>query len=267
MGDDTVSLSPVAERPSARWRLLPGRVRARFTPRVAAILLTLLIEGLVLVLLFTMSPTFVRMRDSALAVFDVGAEPAPAPSAEDAAPAPAGRAAEESAPTEPARETPPPLPRAQPAPSALLLVPITRDQMAAADLATMPPRAAPDAGTRRGKMGPVNSGVSGDSEHVGSAPNGEPMYAASWYRKPTDGELRGYLSTAEGPGWGLIACRTVADYRVEDCAALDEWPTGSRINRAVLAAAWQFRVRPPRIGGRSKVGQWVRIRIDYGMRR
>ncbi|MBL0916210.1 MAG: hypothetical protein IBJ13_12080, partial [Sphingopyxis sp.] len=116
--------------------------------------------------------------------------------------------------------------------------------------------------------GPPNIGgsssSSGDSKRVGTAPNGEPLYAAAWYREPSDGELRGYLSTASGPGWGLIACRTVADFRVEDCVGLDEYPSGSQITRAVLAAAWQFRVRPPRIGGQSQVGAWVRIRIDYG---
>ncbi|HMN55067.1 MAG TPA: hypothetical protein PKC32_12870 [Sphingopyxis sp.] len=101
---------------------------------------------------------------------------------------------------------------------------------------------------------------------MGTAPNGEPLYAASWYREPSDDELRGYLSTASGPGWGLIACRTAPDYRVEDCVGLDEYPNGSHINRAVLAAAWQFKVRPPRVGGRVLVGSWVRIRIDYGRR-
>jgi protein TonB len=102
---------------------------------------------------------------------------------------------------------------------------------------------------------------------VGTAPNGEPLYAAAWYREPRRDELRGYLSTASGPGWGLIACRTVEDYRVEDCVGLDEYPQGSQINRAVLAAAWAFRVRPPRLGGRPLVGAWVRIRIDYGIAR
>jgi protein TonB len=115
--------------------------------------------------------------------------------------------------------------------------------------------------------GPPNSGgaSSRDSERVGTAPNGEPLYAAAWYREPRNDELRGYLSTASGPGWGLIACRTAPDYRVEDCVALDEYPNGSQINRALLAAAWAFRVRPPRLGGRSLVGAWVRIRIDYGI--
>ena len=106
--------------------------------------------------------------------------------------------------------------------------------------------------------------ASRDTERVGTAPNGEPLYAAAWYREPRDDELRGYLSTASGPGWGLIACRTAPDYRVEDCVGLDEYPNGSQITRAVLAAAWAFRVRPPRLGGRPMVGAWVRIRIDYG---
>jgi protein TonB len=118
-----------------------------------------------------------------------------------------------------------------------------------------------------GAYGPPDSGSrsSGDSQRVGTAPNGEPLYAAKWYRKPYDDELRGYLSTATGPGWGLIACRTAPDYRVEDCVGLEEHPRGSLINRAILAAAWQFKVRPPRLGGRSLVGEWVRIRIDYDL--
>lgn len=137
----------------------------------------------------------------------------------------------------------------------------------------LPSPAAPQSPARppSGRVyGPPDTGGSPafrDTERVGTAPNGEPLYAAAWYREPSDDELRGYLSTASGPGWGLIACRTAPDYRVEDCVGLDEYPNGSQINRAVLAAAWQFKVRPPRLGGRTLVGAWVRIRIDYGMRR
>ncbi|HTG39678.1 MAG TPA: hypothetical protein VL973_12810, partial [Sphingomonas sp.] len=116
-------------------------------------------------------------------------------------------------------------------------------------------------------MGPPDTGTPGDTERVGTAPNGQPLYAASWYREPYPEELRGYLSTASGPGWGLIACRTAPDYRVEDCVAVGESPDRSNIARAVLAAAWQFRVRPPRIGGQPKIGEWVRIRIDYSIDR
>ena len=109
--------------------------------------------------------------------------------------------------------------------------------------------------------------VYGDSERIGTAPNGEPLYAAEWYRHPDRRMLGDYLSTAHGPGWGLIACRTAPEYRVEDCVPLEEYPQGSQINRSVLAAAWEFRVRPPRRGGMPLVGSWVRIRIDYDLER
>ena len=144
----------------------------------------------------------------------------------------------------------------------------TRD-LAAADISSVPRRAPPAPPVNRGMMGPVDTGSSySDTPRVsGSGPNGEPLYAASWYREPTDGELAGYLSTATGPGWGLIACRTAPGYRVEDCIRISEYPAGSNIARSVLAAAWQFRVRPPRVGGEPKIGEWVRIRIDYEVRR
>lgn len=116
---------------------------------------------------------------------------------------------------------------------------------------------------------PVRHVVSayGDSERVGTAPNGEPLYAAEWYREPDRHMLGTYLSAAHGPGWGLIACRTAPDYRVEDCVPLEEYPEGSQINRSVLAAAWEFRVRPARRGGMPLVGSWVRIRITYDLER
>lgn len=170
--------------------------------------------------------------------------------------------AEEPRPSEPAEPTPERPAEPMPPPT----IPARGDPQPSPASPKSPPR--PPGGQVYGP--PDNSRTSSssrDTERVGTAPNGEPLYAAAWYREPSDGELRGYLSTASGPGWGLIACRTVPDYRVEDCVALDEYPNGSQINRAVLAAAWQFRVRPPRLGGQSMVGAWVRIRIDYGVRR
>lgn len=113
--------------------------------------------------------------------------------------------------------------------------------------------------------GPANTGNprGEDTERVGTAPDGSPLYAARWYREPAPDQLSGYLSAASGPGWGLIACRTAPNWRVEDCEVISESPQNSGIARAVQAAAWQFQVRPPRIGGEYQVGTWVRIRIDY----
>lgn len=173
------------------------------------------------------------------------------------------RAETPPSPPQPAREEPQPTPAIEPNVPPTTPVPVERLPTPPIPRTTIRP---PDAQV----YGPPNTGGSSayrDTEQVGTAPNGEPMYAAAWYREPRDDELSGYLSTASGPGWGLIACRTAPDYRVEDCVGLDEHPNGSQINRAVLAAAWQFRVRPPRRGGRLMVGAWVRIRIDYRIER
>lgn len=189
--------------------------------------------------------------------------------AEEEAKSPDVRPTERASPRATQEEAPavqPPQRQEQPAPA---LIPISPKEMAFADIANLPRQPGPPATTGRPRMGPADTGGAAayaDTPRVGSAPNGEPLYAAAWYREPYDDELAGYLSTASGPGWGLIACRTAPDYRVEDCVAIDEHPSGSRIARAILAAAWQFQVRPPRIGGKPMIGEWVRIRIDYGMR-
>lgn len=192
------------------------------------------------------------------------------PTAEAAKPAKAARAeapaASKAAVQPPQAQNPaptPPAPVASPPPP---IIQMTRSQMAVLDISRLPRQGAP-AAPAKGLMGPADMGVPGDSKRVGSAPNGQPMYAAAWYREPYPEELRGYLSLADGPGWALIACKTAPDFRVENCVGLDEYPSGSNIQRAVLAAAWQFKVRPPRVGGISRVGDWVRIRIDYEDRR
>ena len=110
----------------------------------------------------------------------------------------------------------------------------------------------------------AGGGSPGDSERVGTAPNGQPLYAAEWYREPTHTELGGYLpkNMPESGGWGLIACKTAPRFRVTDCVELGQEPAGSHLAGAVRQAAWQFLVRPPRKGGKSLVGEWVRIRVD-----
>jgi protein TonB len=145
----------------------------------------------------------------------------------------------------PARPTiaPPPQPSTKPAP----WLELSKDEMAAGDISKIPA---------------AGSGGGGDSEVIGKGPNGEALYAAQWAREPSDAELAGYLPRNGIEGFGLIACKTIANNRVEDCVELDQTP-GSRLASAVRQAAWQFHVRPPRKGGRPLIGSWVQIRIDY----
>lgn len=195
----------------------------------------------------------------ALVSVNVAAPPAPQPEKQQQ------ELAQAKAPLQTPQEVPPvPVPSAAPVQPAPPIISISRSQMAEFDISRLPRQPGPATAAPK-TYGPVDTGVPGDSKRVGSAPNGQPMYAAAWYREPYDSELSGYLSTADGPGWALIACRTAPDFRVEDCVGLGEYPQGSRIERAVLAAAWQFKVRPPRVGGVSKIGEWVRIRIEYGI--
>ena len=136
---------------------------------------------------------------------------------------------------------------------------MSREAFAASDIASMPHRAARSDGGAQGEQA-----ANGGSTGAGSGPNGAQLFDADWYKRPTDAELTPYLPTGRSSiGSGLIACRTVERFRVEDCHILDESPAGSGLGRAVLNAAWQFRVLPPRVNGRPLIGSWVRIRIDY----
>ncbi|PZU09175.1 hypothetical protein [Sphingomonas sp.] len=117
-----------------------------------------------------------------------------------------------------------------------------------------------------GPSGPTTASAGGGGEGDTPStmgPNGQLLYAAEWYRRPTDAELSPYMphrQLQEG-AWGEIACRTVARYHVEDCQELGDSFPGIGIARGMRQAAFQFLVRPPRVGGRLMVGTWVRIRI------
>lgn len=253
------------------------RLRTGAGRRTLAIGLALLIEGLLLLLLLTLG-TEKRLgeKQESITLLDLKADAVPAEESEASSLEPQPSAEERPAPQRPVPEQPEPLPVTEP-----LLPQATEPRIVPPAPAIMPtpeplpplaaaPRSASRPAASAAVYGPPDKGGSPalrDTERVGTAPNGEPMYAAAWYREPRPDQLRAYLSTASGPGWGLIACRTVPDYRVEDCVGLDEYPNGSQITRAVLAAAWEFRVRPPRLGGRPLLGRWVRIRIDYDIER
>lgn len=253
------TLSAAIAALDARW---PGLRR-----RAAGIGLALLLEIGLILLLLTLGTGITGNREAAdtLTTVDFTEDP-PAPDTpvieeKDAVPTALPRTRPSPTPEVPTPDQPaPPVP--MPPPAAV----ISPRTVPAPDPA--PPKIrAVVRGQDSGPAGPPNRPRSGDSERVGNASNGEPLYAARWYREPYPEELRGYLSTASGPGWALINCRTVSDFRVEDCELVDEWPNGSQMGRAVLAAAWQFKVRPPQVGGRPMVGSWVRIRITYDLKR
>jgi protein TonB len=249
--------------------------------KLTSLAIAIAIEALLIALLLTLGSQMIAGKPesptvTAFEARNVASETPPEP---ESPPEEQAQPVDAQQPAVPAPEEPlAPAPPLRPSPLALNPAPVPTPPPPPAPPAppqTTPPQPAapPRIGARirpGPAQGPADTGnprTANDSERVGTAPNGEPLYAARWYREPTDQELAGYLSTANGPGAALIACRTVADYHVEDCELIGESPQGSQIGRAVLAAAWQFRVRPARIGGKEQFGSWVRIRIDYTVRR
>lgn len=126
------------------------------------------------------------------------------------------------------------------------------------------PSAAPVDGAGQGEAGKGQDSAS--SYGPGEGPGGARLYNAEWYREPTNAELSTYLPERRVVGWGMIACQTVARFRVDNCRILQSYPPGSGLAGAVKAAAWQFMVRPPRIDGKPVIGAWVRIRIEFSER-
>lgn len=261
------STEPTAKSPIAR-------LRERFGERIAGIALTILLEaGLALLVLSIAQPVFAPDKEEvAIATFDTRAV-SDAPDETNESEEPAANRDRPAPPQRQEQPAPEPRPRSERAASPVQvtetpIIQVAPNRMAATDIANLPRRREAPRASERAMIGPTGgAAATGDTPRVGTAPNGQPMYAATWYREPTEEELRGYLSTASGPGWALITCRTVPNYRVEDCQPISEYPQGSRMLRAVLAAAWQFRVRPPFLGGQPQVGEWVRIRVEYDIRR
>ncbi|MDV3458093.1 hypothetical protein RZN05_13940 [Sphingomonas sp. HF-S4] len=249
-------------RPSASERL-----RASLGQRGVAFVLALVVElGLALLLWFMAPPLFEKKPPPTTTVFGIDTAPG---DTEQPQRTEQKKADSKSQTRERVREVQPrpvepppePEPPAEPVPETFIRM--TRRDYAAADIKGMKsgaPSAPADVGEASG-----GGSRPGDTAIVGKAPNGEPLYAAAWYRRPTHAELAPYQSRrALGPGWGLIACRTVANHRVEDCQEVAEGPRGSGYAGSVRQAAWQFRVRAPRVGGKELTGTWVSIRITYG---
>ncbi len=209
---------------------------------------------LILVLLGMGNFTPVARKFSPMAVFNLAPEsPRSAETRKAASPAsaptrPTLKPPEFVLPVPPTITPPPTTPQVKPKP----WIELSKEDMAASNVSNLP--AATD------------SSGAGDSEQVGTGPHGEVLYAAEWAREPTDAELSGYLPANAPNGFGLVACKTVPGNRVDDCYEIAQSP-GSHLAAAVRQAAWQFRVRPPRKDGKTLVGQWVQIRIDYDIQR
>ena len=239
--------------------LQPVSLRRRATAFALAAVANLLL----LLMLFNLAPTVTAIKNIArMSTFSLTPAPNPAPSK-----AKVKTRTKKASSGAPART---PVPVAKPAvtvtespiPAPLNMIIMSKDVLAATDLAMNTKQPGRGAGAASGAGKGDDSGAD-DGE--GTGPGGEKLYNAEWYVEPTNAELAGYLPS-NGPrtGWGMIACRTMPQNRVDDCVELGQSPPGSGFARAVRQAAWQFRVRPPRVGERRLVGAWVRIRIDYG---
>jgi protein TonB len=259
-----------ADQPRGLAALLQSTQRRR----ALSLAFALAIEALIILLLFTLGARIAGDPEAEETITEFAASDFSEPAEPEAEQPPEARPEDAATPAEtpPVEDRPTPLDLPEPERPKPPIVANPSPAPPPPPPAQPAPRPSPTIGVRinpNRNYGPADTGpprTSTDSERVGTAPNGEPLYAARWYREPTDRELAGYLSTANGPGVALIACRTVPGYYVEDCVLLSESPQGSQMGRAVLAAAWQFRVRPARIGGREQFGSWVRIRIDYSIR-
>ena len=232
-------------------RLDLTQIREGWRRRGAAIVLTLLIEGLILWLFLSLSVSPEIKHEGSTRLTSFALEQAA--KTEKTSKASAKPVAEKP---EPVRETkPPPKPVVLPSPNKGF-VEMSREDMAAGDIAKLPTQPS---------TAQASAGGAGDSAKAsGQAPNGQPLYHAEWYREPRPGELAFYLPDNRPQGsWAVIACRTVEDYHVDNCQSLGESPIGSGLARALRQAAWQFRVRPPRVGNKPLVGAWVSIRFDF----
>lgn len=157
-----------------------------------------------------------------------------------------------AAPRPPIVPPPTPIPHPPvPVPVAPPMLDLSAEEFAASDIGKLKGR-----GSGKAAYGP------------GEGPGGVSLYNAEWVREPRDAELAPYLPEMRQAGaWAMVACRTVERFHVDNCQSLGEFPLGSGLARGLRLAAWQFLVRPPRVGDKPMVGAWVRIRFDFTTRK
>ncbi|MFM6831784.1 MAG: hypothetical protein ACKOVA_15820 [Novosphingobium sp.] len=232
--------------------------RASTRSRIASFVLALVTSALVFVIMIRMGAftQFGEPGGARLVAIDLGTE------AEEGAKdsAQPEKTEQKSDSTTAEVQTPPVVPPRVPIPGKVQwpegFIELSSKDYAAADITKMKRGSgSSDAGTAGGNAG---------GEGAGEGPGGVRLYNAQWYREPTDAEMAPYMPRNRMPGeWAMIACRTIEKFHVEDCQELGESPPGSGLARALRQASWQFLVRPPRVNGKSQVGEWVRIRFDF----
>jgi protein TonB len=229
---------------------LPNRQREPIGGRAVAFIIVVLVHLLLALVLLLINPPGPKKRnDNTPSVFILLPNAEPQRARKAAAKAKPAAAKPVSTTTVPPPERP-----AEPT------KPVIFGDLAynAVDIAKMP-GAAP--------AGTADAGAGADSDTAagaGTGPGGVTLYKAEWVREPTHAELSFYMPKNQSDqSWGMIACRTIPRNLVDDCVPLGDYPNGSGIARALVNAAWQFKVRPPRVNGVPEVGAWVRIRIDF----
>lgn len=230
--------------------------------RITSLSLAIIAHILVVIMLLRLAPSLTPppKAETSLSTFDTlpesraSSKPSPKTKAVSKTQAKRGEPSKTPSTTTPA-EPPPPAPPAK----SPLLMPGGMELFDSADISKLGSKG------DDGAHGNADSGKDSVAAYgPGEGPGGARLYNAEWYREPSNAELTGYMPAGGPPvGYGLIACQTIPDYRVENCRALAESPAGSGIARALRLAAWQFRVRPPRVDGKQLIGAWVRIRIDF----
>ncbi|TPG12442.1 hypothetical protein [Sphingomonas oligophenolica] len=231
--------------------------------RALSLALTIAAHILILLLLLRLGPAlpdFTRPEAHPLSTFDV----IPAPTRQPrGAKKPAVKRASGGAPRKTAPSVQPPAASTPPPPPPPIVLPHMLSLFEAGDISKLPSHPGDRAGADAGD-GSSAGKDSGSAYGPGEGPGGARLYNAEWLTEPARSQTAPYLpATIEQGSWGMIACKTIPDNRVDNCRSLSESPLGSGISRGLREAAWQFRIRPPRIGGKPVIGAWVKIRFDF----
>lgn len=232
------------------------RSRQPLSKRALALAFVVAVHLALVVLFLSLNPRAVQLAgETRITAFNLAPvatpKPTPKPEKKKASPAKAKREPQRPRAASPAVTLPPSKSDAS--------KPFTTELFEAVDISKLPNHSAEIAAANAAAASAANS-----APVVGTGPDGKPLYNAEWQTEPTRAELAFYLpKTIPAGAVALIVCKTAARFRVEDCQELGENPGGGGLARALRQAAWQFKVRPPRIGGDAQLGVWVRIRFDF----